>query len=181
MRLLRPGLSVSVGLLDHGPPFVPDVAAGTVAVPVLLSSGYHVHVDLPAQAPQAVVTTAVGPDPLLCVALADRLAAAGYDGSAPVVLAAAGSADERSRSDVARQAEMLAEHLDVDVSVAYVASGEPRLADVKPAVVASYLLAPGTFHDAVVGCGAGVVSAPIGAHEVVAEIVLRRYDATRAP
>lgn len=94
-----------------------------------------------------------------------------------MVLAAAGSADERSRADVEAQARLLAEHLGVAVRVAYVAAGEPRLADVEPAVVASYLLAPGTFHDAVRACGAGVVSDPIGAHEAVAEVVLCRYDA----
>ncbi|MBV9096782.1 MAG: hypothetical protein JO079_01880, partial [Frankiaceae bacterium] len=137
VRSLRPGLPVSVGLLDHGPPDVCDVP-GAIAVPLLLSAGYHVRVDLPARAPSAVVAAAVGPDPRLCAALADRLAEVGYDGSAPVTLAAAGSADERSRADVERQAGMLAEHLGVDVQVAYVAAGEPRLAEVRPAVVASY-------------------------------------------
>lgn len=177
VRSLRPALAVSVGLLDHGPPLVADVAPGTVAVPLLLSSGYHVRVDLPTQAPDAVLAAAVGPDPRLCVALADRLAEAGYDGAAPVTLAAAGSADERSRADVRRQAEMLGEHLGVEVSVAYVAAGEPRLADVRPSVVAAYLLAPGTFHDAALGCGAPVVSAPLGDHPALAEVVLARYDA----
>jgi sirohydrochlorin ferrochelatase len=61
-----------------------------------------------------------------------------------------------------------------------VASGEPRLSDVRPAVVASYLLAPGRFADRVAACGASVISAPIGAHPVVAELALSRYqDALR--
>jgi hypothetical protein len=44
-------------------------------------------------------------------------------------------------------------------------------------VVSSYLLAPGAFYDQAFTTHAQVVSAPIGAHSVVAEIVLARYDA----
>jgi len=178
VRAARPGLDVTIGLLDHGPPYVEDVA-GAVAVPLLLSAGYHVRVDLPARAPRLTVTAAVGPDPLLSVALADRLAEAGYDGRAPVTLAAAGSADERSLDDVRRQAALLAEHLDVEVTAAFVAAGEPRLSDVRPEAVASYLLAPGTFHDKLSACGAQVVSAPLGDHAALADVVLARYDAAR--
>jgi sirohydrochlorin ferrochelatase len=170
---LRPGLDVGVGLLDHGPPYVED-APGAVAVPLLLSSGYHVRVDLPAQAPSVVCAAAVGPDPLLAAALADRLAAAGYDGSGPVTLAAASAGD-----DVRTQAAMLASRLGVEVTPALVS----ELPDLSPAVVASYLLAPGVFHDAAVASGAAIVSAPLGAHPALAELVLARYDAalTRSP
>jgi sirohydrochlorin ferrochelatase len=166
---------VHVGLLEHGPPVVTDVP-GAVAVPLLLSAGYHVRADLPSQAPNARVSAPVGPDPRLAVALADRLAEAGYDGQSPVTLAAAGSADERALDDVRRQAAMLAARLGVDVTAAFVSAGEPRLADLRPAVVASYLLAPGAFHDAAVGSGAAVVSAPLGDHPAVADVVLARYD-----
>ena len=179
MRGLRPAVDVRIGLLDHGPPHVVDLD-GAIAVPLLLSAGFHVRVDLPKQAPRVRISAPVGPDPALCVALADRLTEAGYDGRSPVVLAAAGSADERARADVAAQAELLAEHLGADVTVAYVAAGEPKLAEVKPVVVASYVLAPGTFHDAIAASGAKVVSAPLGDHPVVAELVLSRYDAALA-
>lgn len=176
MRAARPGLDVRIGLLDHGPPYVTDVE-GAIAVPLLLSAGYHVRVDLPAQAPSATVTAPVGPDPLLSVALADRLVEGGYGGSAPVTLVAAGSADERSRADVEAQAGLLAGHLGVEVAVAYVAAGSPRLGDVEPAVVASYLLAPGTFYDAIKASAAGIVSPPLGDHPALAAVVLNRYDA----
>jgi sirohydrochlorin ferrochelatase len=149
---------------------------GAVAVPLLLSAGYHVRVDLPAQAPDVVVTAAVGPDERLAVALEDRLREAGYDGTSPVTLAAAGSADERSREDVAVAARQLSELLSMPVTVAYVASGEPRLADVQPQAVATYLLAPGVFFDAIAQCPAHVIAGPIGAHHVLAEIVLDRYN-----
>lgn len=175
MRSARPGLDVAVGLLDHGPPYVED-ARGAIAVPLLLSAGYHVRVDLPAQAPSATVTAPVGPDSLLSVALTDRLVEAGYDGAAPVTLVAAGSADERSRADVETQASLLAAQAGAEVTVAYVAAGAPRLADVRPAVVASYLLAPGTFYDAIRASGAEVIGAPLGDHPALAEVVLKRYD-----
>jgi len=176
VRRRRPDLGVAVGYLDHGPPHVEDID-GAIAVPLLLSAGYHVRVDLPKQAPRARITPPVGPDPLLSIALAERLAEAGYDGAAPVVLAAAGSADKQSLDDVRRQAEMLAAHLGVEVTAAFLSAGEPKVSDVKPEVVASYLLAPGVFHDKLMACGAKLISAPIGDHKVVADVVLDRYDA----
>ena len=182
VRLLAPEVDVRVGYLDHGPPSVADVAAaGAVAVPLLLAAGYHVRVDLPEQAPGVVVAAALGPDPRLADALADRLAEAGYDGRVPVTLAAAGSADQRARSDVDTARRQLADRLGVEVSVAYVAAGSPRLAETEPHAVATYLLAPGTFNDAVRACSAKVIAAPLGAHPLLAEIVLDRYRAAQLP
>lgn len=171
-------LDVRVGYLEHGPPHVAEVVTdGAVAVPLLLSSGYHVRVDLPRQAPTVGIAAAVGPDPRLADVLAQRLGEAGYDGAEPVTLAAAGSSDEAALRDVATAAEQLAQRLGVPVAPAYVSASSPRLADVAPTVVASYLLAPGAFADAIASCGATVVSAPIGAHPLVAQIVLDRYRA----
>jgi sirohydrochlorin ferrochelatase len=175
VRRLRPDLEVRVGYLEHGPPHVADVAAGAVVVPLLLTSGYHVLVDLPQQAPGSRVAAAVGPDPLLAGALADRLAGAGYSGG-PVVMAAAGSADERSLAEARLAGEQLADRLGAEVTTAFVSAGEPRLADVQPAAVASYLIAPGAFHDACGRAGADVVADPLGDHPAVAQVVLDRYD-----
>jgi len=180
VRRRRPELDVTIGYLDHGPPHVEDVA-DAVVVPLLLSAGFHVRVDLPARAPRATITTAVGPDPLLCLALADRLALAGYDGSAPATLVAAGSADERSLDDVRRQAAMLAAHLGVEVRAAFLSAGEPRVDALEPDVVASYLLAPGVFHDKLAAAGATVLSAPLGAHPALADVLLNRYDDAQVP
>lgn len=177
VRRLRPGLDLRVGYLEHGPPHVRDAANGAVVVPLLLTSGYHVLADLPAQAPDATLAAAVGPDPRLAAALADRLREAGYDGRSPVVLAAAGSADERALADVRTAAGQLAAALGVEVSVGYVSAGEPKLAALTPTVVASYLVAPGAFHDACGLVSAAVVTQPIGDHPAVAEVVLDRYDA----
>lgn len=178
VRAAREALDVRVGYLDHGPPSIDDVADDDcVVVPLLLTSGFHVRVDIPGRSGNAAIAAAVGPDPVLGAALADRLAEAGYDGSSPVVLAAAGSSDESARDEARAMAAHLAAHLAADVSVAFISGGEPRLADVPAAVVASYLLAPGAFHDLAVATGARVVSRPIGDHPVVARVVLTRYDA----
>jgi sirohydrochlorin ferrochelatase len=147
VRRLRPGLDVRVGYLDHGPPSLPDVATpGSVVVPLLLSSGYHVRIDIPAQVPDAMVTAPVAGDVRLL--------------------------------DVARS---LAERTGTLVEAAFLSAASPPLDAVlreRPAAaVASYLIAPGAFHDATVATGARLVSAPIGAHEVVPRIVLDRYDA----
>jgi sirohydrochlorin ferrochelatase len=178
-----------VAYLDHGPPHLADVSEpGAIAVPLLLSSGYHVRVDLPAQAEGVFVTAAVGPDPRLADVLAQRLREAGYDGG-DVTLAAAGSADPHSIADVETAAAQLAALLQADVRPAYLAAGTPKLADLsladpslaglRPAAVSSYLLAPGAFASAVAECsaqcGARVVGAPIGAHPTLAAIVLDRY------
>ena len=177
VRALAGPVDVRTGYLEHGPPLVGDVAEpGAVAVPLLLSAGYHVRVDLPAQAPGVRVSAAVGPDPRLADVLAQRLREAGYAGG-EVTLAAAGSADPRSLADVQSTAEQLAQVLGEPVRPAYVSAGQPRLADLHPRAVASYLLAPGQFADAVSACGATVIAQPIGAHRVLAEIVLDRYRA----
>ena len=41
--------------------------------------------------------------------------------------------------------------------------------------VASYLLAPGQFHDQLAGSGADWVTAPLGGHPAVAGMVIDRY------
>jgi len=180
VRTLQPDLDVRVGYLEHGPPHVADVVEpGAVVVPVLLTSGYHVRVDLPAQAADVRPARALGPDPRIATALADRLREAGYDGG-PVTLAAAGSADPRALDDVAEAAAQLAEEIGAPVTPAYVSAGEPRLDDVTPASVATYVLAPGLFADKVAACGAAVIAAPLGAHPALAEIVLDRYEQSRA-
>ncbi len=107
-RALRPGLLTTAAFVDVQPPTVVDVVRGladagtpAVVVPLLLSGGYHVHVDIAgavAAHPQAVAARPLGPDPRLAAVLTDRLAEAGADPRDPrtaIVLAAAGSSDPR--------------------------------------------------------------------------------------
>jgi hypothetical protein len=47
-------------------------------------------------------------------------------------------------------------------------------------VIASYLLAPGFFHDQLAKAGADLVTEPLLPSEVLAEIALDRFDAAVA-
>jgi sirohydrochlorin ferrochelatase len=163
----RPDLDVRVGYLDHCEPRLADLPTdGAVVVPMLLGSSYHLTVDVPAAAPTATIAEPIGPDPRLMEVVADRLVAAGWTAGTPVTLAAVGA---ESLTEAAAQ---LAARLDVVVTPALVGSG-PLDGD----AVATYLLAPGHFAELVAGCGAPVVSAPIGADPRVAEVAMSRYDA----
>ena len=117
----RPGLDVRHASIELVPPDVPAALAAVpadrraVLVPLLLASGYHDRVDLPAAIratrPGTAHAAVLGPDPLLAVALADRLAAAGWCAGEAVVLAAAGSSDPDAVGSVYRQAGLLAAEL----------------------------------------------------------------------
>ena len=110
----------TAAFVDVQPPTVVDVVAelggsgrAAVVVPLLLSGGYHVHVDIAgavAGSADAVAARPLGPDPRLVEVLRDRLGAAGADRRDPataVVLAAAGSSDPRSVADGAGTADLL--------------------------------------------------------------------------
>lgn len=145
----------------------PDVAASldslapdepAVIVPLLLSAGYHVRVDLREQSAghaDVAISPALGPDDRLVEALAFRLAALDPTPDDAIVLAVAGSSDDRANEDCRVTARMLGERLGRDVTVGFLAAAEPRLAPAvrsareggRRVVVANYLLAPGYFHD----------------------------------
>lgn len=143
---------------------------------------------------------ALGPDPLLASAMRDRLSGAhGTVFGTQVVLAAAGSADRAANADAVAMASMLAERLGMPVRTAYVATAEPDISTLlsrlarrgRPIAIATYLLASGEFSRrisdsaALAALGADNpprirVSEPLGAHDQVARLVLRRYDAALA-
>ncbi|RZU64770.1 sirohydrochlorin ferrochelatase [Microterricola gilva] len=163
----------------------PDVAASlaaldprgiVVVVPLLLSAGYHVHVDLreelaAAEEHTAVLAAALGPDDRLVALLARRLREAGLRPGDRVVLAAAGSSDRRAVADCAETARRLGIVLRREVGVGFISAATPRLSDAVidaraqaaggRVVLASYLLAPGYFAALAHEAGADVVSAPL--------------------
>ena len=129
-----------------------------VLVPLLLSPGYHVHVDLAeavAGAGERDIRLAptLGPDPRLARILADRLPRLRDDDE--VVLAAAGSSDERANTSCEKMGELLADELERSVSVGFLAGAGPPLKAIveqnrhgaSRLVMANYLLAPGFFDD----------------------------------
>lgn len=180
MRRGRPGLDVRVGYLDHGEPLRDVAVDAAVVVPLLLSHGHHVTVDIPAQAPHCAISEPIGPDDALLAVLARRLREAGWTPDLPVTLVAAGSEEPVALADVRGIAIGLADRLGSAVAAAFLSAGDPRFGDLPPPrAVASYLLAPGRFHDQLVKLGVPVVSRPIGAAPEVAGIVLARYDVSR--
>lgn len=185
-----------------------ELRGPVVVVPLMLARGYHALIDIPDRGgrllPGSVTSRPLGPDALLAGALAARLAACsrGGCGGSPhsgetripprrpdaVVLGAAGSADPAGIADVRGAARLLARRLGRPVPYGFVAAGGPPLDEVvaglradgaRCVAVASYLLAPGRFHDRMAACGADVVAAPVGAHAAAARLVLRRYDEAR--
>jgi sirohydrochlorin ferrochelatase len=201
-RGLRPGLHTTAAFVDVQPPTVADVVrdlaqTGTsaVVVPLLLSGGYHVHVDIAgavAAHPRAVAAPPLGPDPRLVEVLHDRLVASGADPADPstaVVLAAAGSSDDRAVADVENTAALLQRTWAGPVTTGYGSAATPTVPDAVAAarhtgagrvVVAAYLLAPGHFHDKLAGAGADVVTAPLLPDDRIAAVLLDRYDAAVA-
>ncbi|MEU3560255.1 CbiX/SirB N-terminal domain-containing protein, partial [Kitasatospora sp. NPDC006786] len=115
VRSLWPELPFHCCFLDFAQPSLPEALAQladaqTVLVPLLISTGYHLRVDLPAALtviglPLTHLAGALGPQPLLAEALADRLAEAGAAQHAPVVLAGAGSSDPTALADTTRMAD----------------------------------------------------------------------------
>ena len=166
-----------------------------VVVPAFLASGYHVHTDVPREVcvggqDSVFVTDALGPDPALAAVLGARVRESGWRQGDTVILAAAGSSDDRALADVEVAARQLAEDLGSVVSIAYIATGAPRVPCVVAAaringsagsdtrgrvVIASYLLAPGLFHTRLHKCGAHAVTEPLGVDPAVVDLLVARY------
>ncbi|GIF66137.1 cobalamin biosynthesis protein CbiX [Asanoa ishikariensis] len=176
--------AVRLAYVDVQEPHVRDVAAGpAVVVPLLLTTGHHVRVDI-AEAFAglgAAVAPPLGTAGRLLGVLADRLAAAGPADA--VVLAAAGSSDPWSRAEV----DATAAALPVPATVGYAASAAPTVPDAVRALradgadrvlILTYLLADGRFHQALHRAGADVVTPPLADHPAVVDVVL---DLAREP
>lgn len=194
-----PRLQVEAAFVDVQQPEVPTSLAALDApvriVPLLLSAGYHVRVDLTeavATRAGSALTGALGPDPRLVQVLLRRLQGAGLRDADTVLLAAAGSSDPGAVADCRQVGEALADALGRPVTTAFLSAAQPRLPDAVAqararlaschgrVVVATYLLAPGYFADLAAACGADVVSPPLltntepPADELI-DLVLERY------
>jgi sirohydrochlorin ferrochelatase len=199
----RPGLTVAAGFVDVQQPdptaALAALPAGlpAVIVPVLLSAGYHVHVDLAqavlAQTGRSVVLAgALGPDARIVVVLRQRLAEAGLRDDDQVVLAVAGSSDARAIAACRVVAESLADAAGREVTIGFLSAATPHLACAvttarinspgRRVVVSSYLLAPGYFQALVDNVGADVVTRPLLVPDEppprqLVEVVVGRYSA----
>lgn len=196
----RPDLDVRAAFVDVQDPSPAEVLtelSGRPArlVPLLLSAGYHVFVDLTeaaASAESATVSPALGPDDRLARLLHARLEQSGVRPGDRVVLAAAGSSEPSAVADCATVARALGHLVGRPVTAAYLSAAQPRVAETVAAlhdspgrvVVATYLLAPGFFADLAARSGADVVTAPLllpdeQPPEPLVDIVLERYLSSR--
>ncbi|WP_460721522.1 sirohydrochlorin chelatase [Microbacterium aureliae] len=159
-----PDVTVRLGHVDVQQPDVPasldalPEGQPVVIVPLLLSAGYHVRIDLIEQTEGrdgVTIARALGPDERLVDALLARLAPLAPGPDDAVVLAVAGSSDDRANDDCRATADMLAERLGRPVTTGFLAAADPRVGPAvaeartraSRVVVADYLMAPGYFHD----------------------------------
>ncbi|MEW1772038.1 sirohydrochlorin chelatase [Streptomyces sp. NPDC086777] len=195
VRARRPGLPVRLGHIELNEPLLPGTLAAlgnteAVLVPLLLGRGYHVKRDIPAAAAAGArtrVAAPLGPHPLLADTLHARLREAGWRPrpASAVVLAAAGSRDPDARADTDRMAGLLAARLRVPVLAAYASAATPAVPDAITALrargrhhiaLASYFTAPGRFATECAAHAPWIASAPLGAHDAMAELILHRYE-----
>lgn len=188
------GVTATTSYVELCEPIVNDVLASsavpTVVVPLLLSTGFHVKVDIPAalrgSRGPAALTRPLGPDPVLADVQRRRLLEAGAKPGGPVVLVAAGSNDPDAVPDLALAQRHLAAVWGGPVLVATVSgAGRPIEDAVAEAslygdvAVSTYLLSPGLFSRKVAAlatdAGARWVSDVLGADAEIAGLVAARY------
>ncbi|AKU15531.1 sirohydrochlorin chelatase [Luteipulveratus mongoliensis] len=194
VRTARPGIRVEVAYVDVQEPSLADVVAQVhtqdgppLIVPLLLSTGYHVRVDI-AGVVEAYAGTraapALGPGERLAHVLHDRLVEVGATPDDEVVLAAAGSSRSEAANDAEAMVALLAARWQGPVRPAYGSAAQPDVPtavasarEARPGVrvvVASYLLGRGHFHSQLLRAGADLVTEPLGADPLVVEQVLAR-------
>jgi sirohydrochlorin ferrochelatase len=175
VRVASPHLDVREAFVDVQQPRLDEVVDSveglSVVVPLLLTPGFHVRVDIAraVERPSAVSAPPLGPDSPLTGMLLDRLARAGATPDDVVVLGVAGSSDQRALRSINVVARHLEQVWGAPVPVGHVGGSGTPIGEVlrelsrsgRRIVVASYLMAPGFFFTKLQGCGADVVSRPL--------------------
>lgn len=179
---------------------IADLDRPAVVVPAFLASGYHVRQDIPEHVTRAgrcdtVVSRALGPDPAIAGVLRRRLIEIGWCRGDMVALAAAGSSDPMACAQVHIAARQLESLIGGDVGVGFITTATPDVGAAVAAarrrrgragtggrvVIASYLLAPGLFHERLHTYGADLVTAPLGADEAIVDLIVTRMRAAVSP
>ncbi|MGC4960470.1 sirohydrochlorin chelatase [Gordonia sp. DT101] len=173
---------------------IADVDRPAVLVPAFLASGYHVRKDIPRHVVAAgradtVVTRALGPDPGIAAVARLRLIEAGWEPGDTVILAAAGSSDESACGQVHLAARQLESLIGGRVEVGFITTASPSVPEAlerasrrgRRVVIASYLLAPGLFHNRLHTYGADAVADPLGADRRIVDLIVTRMRAAVSP
>lgn len=180
---------------------LPTTTRGAVVGPLLLASAFHARVDVPRQIDSCGAAErgidvrqadVLGEDPRLVSLLRQRVMELGVsrlDDRLGVLVVAIGSSDPAANARTARVAPTLvADTHWAGAATAFVTRPEPSLAEAteslrrrgaRRVVIAPWFLAPGRLPDRVRSFADdnGIAMAqPLGAHRLVAETVLDRFD-----
>lgn len=200
---MRPDVDVRLAFLELNAPNFVDVLAGlpdsrrAVVSPFLLASAYHARLDIPKQIAKAGShgvrqADVLGEDERLVSVLRERLTEVGVspeDDELGVMVVAIGSSNPAANARTATVASRLAVGTRwagattafatrPEASVAR-AAGQLRRRGARRLVIAPWFLAPGLLTDGVATYARDNdirMAAPLGAHRLVAETVLDRYD-----
>ena len=203
LAAMRPDLDVRLAFLELNTPSFADVLAGlpdsrrAVVAPLLLASAYHARLDIPRQIADAGAqgirqADVLGEDERLVAVLRERLVDIGVsplDDDLGVMVVAIGSSNLAANARTSKVAARLAAGTQwacattafatrPEASVARAAE-QLRRRGARRLVIAPWFLAPGLITDGVSNFARdnGIpIAAPLGAHRLVAETVLDRYD-----
>ena len=201
IRFMRPGLRVRVAFCDLNTPRLEDVVTpGAVVAPFLLADAYHARIDIPRQIASCGVAVrqadVLGEDDRLVAVLHERLAELGVSTSDPSWacwlwrsarrMPQPTPAPPRSRTNSSRALSgPVRQRRSPQVTGLHRprASTQLRRHGARRVVIAPWFLAPGRLTDRVAkyASAEGIpIAAPLGAHRLVVETVLDRFDAAVA-
>jgi sirohydrochlorin ferrochelatase len=203
VAVMRADLDVRIAFLEQNCPSLVNVLSSlpdprnAVVSPLLLASAYHARVDIPRQmaltgARGVRQADVLGEDDRLVSVLGERLTELGVsarDSGLGVVVVAIGSSDNAVNARTAMVAAKLADGTRwAGTAMTFATRPHMSLAEAadqlrgrgaRRVVVAPWFLAPGRLPDRVRAYArhAGIaMAAPLGAHRLVAETVLSRYE-----
>jgi sirohydrochlorin ferrochelatase len=201
IRRMRPGLDMRVAFCELNAPRLVDVLTpDAVVTPFLLADAYHARIDIPRQIATCGVAVrqadVLGEDERLVSVLHERLAELGVSTLDPqlgVLVVAIGSTHAAANARTAQVARMLmAGTRWSGATTAFATGSGPSVAEAtnrlrrlgaRHVVIAPWFLAPGRLTDRIAKYAAAEeipMTAPLGAHRLVAETVLDRFDAAAA-
>lgn len=194
IRRVRRGLDVRVAFCESASPnlreVLPQVCGSAVVVPLLLADAYHARVDIPAIIEGLPVRQArvLGEDPRLLQVMHERLTQLGVsrrDEAVGVVVVAVGSSHRVANELTSMVAPALAHGTRwAGATTAFATGPHPTVTEAAEQlrsvgasrlVIAPWFLAPGRITDRVAASGIPMAQ-PLGAHPLVAETVLDRFD-----
>ena len=203
LAILRPDVDVRLAFLERNAPLLADVLTGlpdgrpAVVTPFLLAAAYHARHDIPEHIARAGIrdirqADVLGEDERLVSVLRERLAELGVspdDDDLGVMVVAIGSSDAAANARTATVAATLVSGTRwAGAATAFATRGERTVAraagslrrqGARRLVIAPWFLAPGLITDRVATFARehGIPMAePLGAHRLVAETVLDRYQ-----